>query len=123
MRSPIKISCAAVSLYLLAACGGGDSNTDGATPGGNADVVVEARNLDFDANSYSAKEGKVAIEYLQKNSSPHTLVIEGKSNFKLSVNGQKTDMGEILLEAGDYTLFCDIPGHRQAGMEATLTIK
>lgn len=123
MRSPIKTSCAIASISLLAACGGGDANNDAASPSGNADIVVEARNLDFDANSYSAKQGKVAIEYLQKNSLPHTLVIEGKSNFKLSVNGQKTDKGEILLEAGDYKLFCDIPGHRDAGMEATLTIK
>ena len=123
MRSPIKTSCAVASISLLAACGGGDANNGGASPSGNADIVVEARNLDFDANSYSAKQGKVAIEYLQKNSLPHTLVIEGKSNFKLSVNGQKTDRDELLLQAGDYTLYCDLPGHRQAGMEATLTIK
>ena len=123
MKSPIKISCAVASISLLAACGGGDANNGGASPSGNADVVVEARNLDFDANSYSAKEGTVSIEYLQKDTMTHTLAIEGKSNFKLSVNGQKTDKDELLLEAGDYTLYCDIPGHRLAGMEATLTIK
>ena len=32
-----------------------------------------------------------------------------------------TAVGE--LEAGDYTFYCSVDGHRDAGMEGTLTVK
>jgi plastocyanin len=29
----------------------------------------------------------------------------------------------VALKAGNYTFFCQVPGHRQAGMEGTLIVK
>jgi uncharacterized cupredoxin-like copper-binding protein len=33
------------------------------------------------------------------------------------------DEGEIDLAAGEYVFYCDVPGHRDAGMEGTLTVE
>ncbi len=124
MKRPlISITCSITSIALLgAACSGGDDKA-GPVASGNADLVVVATDNAFDAKTYTATEGSVLIEYLEKGMVPHTLLIEDKADFKLSVNGNKTDQGKVLLEAGEYTLYCDIPGHRLSGMEATLTVK
>jgi uncharacterized cupredoxin-like copper-binding protein len=53
----------------------------------------------------------------------HTLLIKDKNGFKLQVSGRgDTKTGTVNLPAGSYTLYCDIPGHEQAGMKATLTV-
>jgi uncharacterized cupredoxin-like copper-binding protein len=50
----------------------------------------------------------------------HTLLVRGKSGFKLSVG--KTDTGTVDLPAGSYELFCDVAGHEAAGMKADLEV-
>jgi uncharacterized cupredoxin-like copper-binding protein len=62
----------------------------------------------------------VEFTYENQGSVAHTLLIKGKSGFKLSVGD--TDTGTIELEAGGYTLFCDVAGHEAAGMKADLTV-
>ncbi|MBI1845208.1 MAG: cupredoxin domain-containing protein [Actinobacteria bacterium] len=125
MKRPlIPITCALSTIaFLGAACGGGDGAAAKPTASSDADVVVVATDLAFDAKTYTAKEGSVSIEYLEHGKVPHTLRIDKMAGFKLSVNGKKSDSADVLLKAGDYTIYCDIPGHRQAGMEATLTVK
>ena len=47
----------------------------------------------------------------------------GKSGFKLTVNGQgETKAGKVNLTPGTYTIYCDIPTHREAGMQAKLIV-
>jgi plastocyanin len=53
----------------------------------------------------------------------HTLVIDGIPGFKLSVPTHGvTDQAAVRLDPGTYIYYCDIPGHRQVGMEGTLTV-
>ena len=40
---------------------------------------------------------------------------------ELKVNPGQTEVGTYDLPAGTYSLICDIPGHKEAGMTATLT--
>ena len=52
----------------------------------------------------------------------HTLLIEGVP-FELMVRSNGDEIrSSVELEPGEYTLFCDVPGHRPAGMVATLTV-
>ncbi len=34
-----------------------------------------------------------------------------------------TESVKVSLKTGTYTFFCEVPGHRQAGMLGTLTVK
>lgn len=53
----------------------------------------------------------------------HNLVLEGGPSTPDLSNGESAvlDVGE--LEPGVYTLFCSISGHREAGMETTISVE
>jgi plastocyanin len=81
--------------------------------------------LAFDKTELSAKPGKVTIDFNNPSPIPHNVVIEenGKdlAGFDPIAEGQEEVSAE--LEAGTYTFYCSVPGHREAGMEGTLTVK
>jgi plastocyanin len=114
---------------VLAGCGGGDdSNADSnaASAGDTAStdaVEVVAQDVKFPADTYEATAGTVEVHYRNDGSTTHTLVIDGVDGFKLEVGGNgDTDEGTVELDAGTYTVYCDVAGHREAGMEATLEV-
>ena len=86
-------------------------------------VTVIAEDIRLAEPTYSAQAGAVDITYRNEGNIEHTLVIDGVDGFKLDVpaNGD-VDEATVDLQAGQYTLYCDIPGHRAAGMEATLEV-
>jgi plastocyanin len=120
-RKALLAATAALLPLTAAACGGDDddsgSDDDSAPPAG-ALVVRAESGLTWDAESYEAEAGDVTIVYENDDSIPHTLEIDGE-DIELTEDGESAD---LTLEAGDYTIFCGIPGHRSAGMEATLTV-
>jgi plastocyanin len=109
----------------LAACGDGDSpNAAAPAPSSSNDgVTVIAEDISLSESMYRAEAGSVAITYRNDGSIEHTLVIEGVDGFKLDVpaNGD-VDEGSVDLQPGEYTIYCDVAGHRDAGMEATLEV-
>ena len=123
MRLLIRTAAVVVLVAMpLAACGGGSSST-GSLAG--ADVTVHAKDtLKFDKSEYTAKAGAIKIGYLNDGSLTHTLLIDGQPGFnKLQVTSHgQSQIGDAQLPAGSYTLYCDVPGHRAAGMQATLVV-
>ena len=122
MRSLRLVSVVGLGLGLtLAACGGDDDdNADaGATAGGPEQTLdVEATDaLKFDPDHLTATAGVIRIVQDNTGAITHTFLIDGQ-DFKLT-NDQS---GDIDLAAGDYVFYCDVPGHRDAGMEGTLTV-
>ena len=120
------------------------SNTTGATPtptetpsatataksggGGGGETVQLAApadgSLKFDKTTLDAKAGNVTIDLDNPSSTPHAVAIEGNGVDQSSqtVTASKTSVTADL-KPGTYTFYCPVPGHRQAGMEGTLTVK
>jgi plastocyanin len=103
---------------------GGPSEPEAHGPGGT--VTIHALpSIAFDANAWKVDEGDVTLDYVDDGNLAHTLTIEGmEDDILLRVN--KTgdeDQGTISLPPGTYTLYCTITGHRQQGMEGTLTVE
>jgi plastocyanin len=96
--------------------GGGGTIRVAADPGGD---------LAFVQKSLTASPGRNTIDFTNESSLPHDVKIErdGEEIGGTEVVTSDTAEATVELEAGDYTFFCSVPGHRQAGMEGPLTVK
>jgi plastocyanin len=114
----------ALLVLILTACSSGSTTASNSSTTPAADVTVQAKDtLKFDKSEYTAKAGAVSFAYINNGSMVHTLLIDGKDGFKLQVDKSgEVKVGSADLTAGTYTLYCDIGGHRSAGMEAKLTV-
>ncbi len=81
--------------------------------------------LAFDTDKLEGKAGKVAIEFDNPAKIEHDVAIEqdGTEIAKSDLVSDGTAKVSADLEPGEYTFYCTVPGHREAGMEGTLTVK
>jgi plastocyanin len=120
----------ASTLALAAGCGdsGGSSSTGNETsaPAASASTfkVTGTDSLKFEPTTGTIDAGKVTITLTAEKAVNHDVVIEGVSKEPVvAAAAGKTKSGTVELKAGTYTFYCDVPGHRSAGMEGTLTVK
>jgi plastocyanin len=81
--------------------------------------------LRFDKRSLEARAGRVTIAMTNPSSVPHNVSIEGdgvdQHGETVGQGGRSTVRAE--LRPGEYDFYCSVPGHRQGGMEGTLTVR
>jgi plastocyanin len=100
-----------------------------AASGGSSSVKLEANpegQLEYNTKSLSAKAGKVSVDFTNSSSLPHNVTIESSSGEKVGATPTFSGGSKSLsvnLKPGTYKFFCSVPGHRQAGMEGTLTVQ
>jgi plastocyanin len=88
-----------------------------------ATVDIEALpSLSFQAKEFTTAAGVNQINYIDGGGTHTLLFTDPKlSGFELKVpQGPKT--GKVELKPGTYTVYCSIPGHRAAGMQATINV-
>ena len=64
----------------------------------------------------------MTIESKNDSSVPHNIALKGGPEGQI-VQGGKTSKITVDLKPGKYTFYCSVPGHEQAGMKGTLTVK
>ena len=81
--------------------------------------------LKYDKKALSAKAGKVTIAFTNASQVGHDVTI-AKGPTKLAgtnvITNSKASVS-VSLKPGAYVFYCSVPGHRQAGMEGTLTVQ
>ena len=142
-RFPLLIVICAVAVFGLAACGGDDNKDTTTEPAATEPATTDTTTTDagagktvpvaadpggalkFTQDSLSAPAGQATFEFTNESSTPHDFVLEqdGQELAKTDVISEGSDTAKATLEAGEYTYFCSVPGHRQAGMEGALTAK
>jgi plastocyanin len=106
-----------------AATGGGESS------GGGSAIKIsapEGSSLEFEQKAVTAKAGSDTLEFDNPQSLSHDVKIEDSNGNEVGgtelISGGTTT-ASVDLKPGTYTFYCSVPGHREAGMEGTLTVK
>ena len=139
-RTLASLAIAALAAFALAACGGDDDDDGGdtaatapattATTGGGGSTVAistpPGSDLAFEQKDASATAGPVTIDFDNVQATPHDVKVEDAGGQELGgteLISSSTASATVDLQPGSYTFFCSVPGHREAGMEGTLTVK
>ncbi len=147
MKKLAALFVLALASTALVACGGSDSTTTstaneatgggaaesgkeaGGSEGGSSTVSFEADpngQLAYTTTAASAKAGKVTIDFKNPQALTHDVAIEGSNGEevgKTELIAESATSTSVNLKPGTYTYYCTVPGHREAGMEGTLTVK
>lgn len=136
-KLPIALATLALAAFGLAACGGDDeeSSTTAAEttteePAGGGETIAVAAVPDgsfaYTETELTAAAGPSTIEFDNPSDVPHNVYVEDEGGEILAetetISADSTTAAADL-DAGTYTYFCDIAGHREGGMEGTLTVE
>ncbi|MEA2172025.1 MAG: hypothetical protein QOF76_5325 [Solirubrobacteraceae bacterium] len=105
------------------------TKTPAAAGGSGSEIVVDADpqgQLAFTEDSLTAKAGTVKITFNNKAPVPHNVAIRqgtGQPIVETKTISGATATAETKLDPGTYEFYCAVPGHEQAGMKGTLTVK
>ena len=142
-RTVLSVAGVLAGTALLAACGGDDA------PAATTELSITGTDdMAFEPDEFAVPVGEeVTIEFTAEASVDHDLVVE-----EAAMHGMVGDEGHgdhdgddhamegddlhaahagpgetvtamlMMNEPGTYTVYCSVPGHREAGMEATLTV-
>jgi plastocyanin len=107
---------------------GGGEKPEGAAaggPGGTVQLAADPSEIAFDKTSLASKPGKVTIDFTNPAPIEHDVAIEedGKVIAKSELITQGKTSVSAELAPGTYTFLCTVPGHAEAGMEGTLTVR
>lgn len=129
-RKPGVLAPLVVALALaLSACGGGGGDAVDGGGGGAGTIGPTEATLDVSAAEFAFTPGglrapadaAVAVRFSNAGTIQHDFTID-EANLKVVVAPGETGTGTFALAAGTYTFYCSVPGHREAGMEGTLTV-
>ncbi|MDO8209142.1 plastocyanin/azurin family copper-binding protein [Conexibacter sp. CPCC 206217] len=98
---------------------------------------AEGGKLEIDANpdgqlaytvrTATATSGALEIDSRNASSVPHDIALASADGSELgkgeTVSGGGVSRVDVDVRPGRYTFYCTLPGHREAGMEGTLTVR
>jgi plastocyanin len=103
---------------------GMDGHDDEASPviDGARRIEISASIDAFDPDEITAEVGEDLAIILTSQDMLHDFTIDELDAHVAADRGKTAEGGVTVDDAGTYTYYCSVPGHRQAGMEGTLTV-
>jgi uncharacterized cupredoxin-like copper-binding protein len=119
----------------LAACGGTSGSTGGSggsagsagSGGGSHGIRVVMTEFKYSPSTISASAGTVSFDLVNQGRTAHDMVVADSSGKVLGKSslvgaGQEAEFSVQVSQPGTYQIYCDLPGHREAGMSGTLEV-
>ena len=125
MARTIRFLLLALALSAIGACGGGGGTNSSGAPAGSTQVAL--MDFNFKPKDLTVSSGKVIFFLVNSGPAAHDMLIAdatGKTVARSSLvqPGDTFTFTVAAIAAGKYVFYCDVPGHRAAGMEGTLTV-
>jgi nitrite reductase (NO-forming) len=124
MRSrTLLVALAAITALVLAGCGGDDAVTDdGAAAGdGATEFDISMQDMEFVPDAIEVPAGEpVTFNVTNDGALEHDLMFEDGSDSGVVQPGESATFTTTFDE--DTTGWCDVPGHRESGMELDVTV-
>jgi plastocyanin len=129
-RALLSLAAGGLAVLTLAACGGDDVETGqvngvaGGKPAADArTVTVDASNFDFDPDELEIDaQEEIGLELVSQDG-PHDFAVDGLGLVNDVTGGERKVRRLRIDQPGSYTFFCTLPGHRDGGMEGTITVR
>ncbi|MGH3332033.1 MAG: hypothetical protein ACRDPJ_12100 [Nocardioidaceae bacterium] len=129
------VTLAAVGL-LLAACGGNSSSSDSApsksdtssaagAAGGGKTVNVDETDYKISLSTSTFTPGTYTFKIADNGQTTHALEIDGpgvSDKASDTVSPGSTTSLTVTLRKGSYELYCPVDGHKDLGMDTTITV-
>jgi plastocyanin len=142
MRKVLALFGLSLAAIALVACGSSSNNSTSATStssgaaaggggggGGGQTISISADPkgaLKYNTTKLSAKAGSDTFDFTNDAPLAHDFTIETPSGQKVAATPKfsgGTKSVTAALKPGTYTFLCTVPGHADAGMKGTLTVK
>jgi len=85
-------------------------------------LEVELGELFIKPGELEVEAGTATMKVTNSGATEHNLAVEGVGKSPMLAPGASTTIRLPDLEPGTYTYFCEVAGHREGGMEGTLTV-
>jgi plastocyanin len=147
MNKALALLALVLSAAALVACGGDDDDNGATTApqggaaggaggaaagggGGGETLQLSAPAdgaLEFNTDQLNAQAGNITIDFDNPAAISHNVEVESSGGEELGVSDTIAESNTSLqlsnVKPGEYVFYCNIPGHREGGMEGTLTVK
>jgi plastocyanin len=129
MRLDLLAIPALLATLALAACGSSSSSGESGTTapaGGGQTISIGESEFKLDPSSVKVdRAGAVTFKVTNNGSIDHSLEVEGQGveeETETIEPGETAELTVDLSREGSYEIYCPIDGHRDSGMEGTLTV-
>jgi uncharacterized cupredoxin-like copper-binding protein len=109
---------------LLPACGEEESAPDDA-PAGPAAVEIVLGDFTIEPSAIAVDAGSHTFRVVNEGGQTHALAVEGPAGEVETgelAPGGSADLVVDLSEPGEHEVYCPVGGHREQGMEGTITV-
>ena len=142
MRRSLVVVLSVFALTVVSACGDGEearsSNPATIAPAGgghddhgeSSPAVEGARRIEVNATSFAFDPAEIEVTagedvaiVLSSEDIVHDFTVDGLDVHVAADRGETVEGGLRVDEPGEYTYYCTIAGHREAGMAGTLIVE